>query len=129
MDNFTRLILYTFDIVIVYIFYIFLGIGLIESIIVLAILLVIGVIDRFLEKLDWRMQLIAGITGNVLGITFIIIGIVMTILVFIGLLPSDKTYLSLYIIIIPLGTALLGAVKHEVKKPTIDKKVKKKLEW
>ena len=129
MDNFTRLILYVFDIAIVYIFYIFLGIGLIESIILLVILLVIGVVDKLLEKLDWRMQLFAGIIGNALGITFIIIGTVMTILVFIGLLPSDKTYLGLYIIIIPLGTALLNAVKHEVKKPTIDKKVKKKLEW
>ncbi|MCL5007826.1 MAG: hypothetical protein M1562_01080 [Candidatus Marsarchaeota archaeon] len=129
MDNFTRLILYTFDIVIVYIFNIFLGIRLIESIILLAILLVIGVVDKLLEKLDWRMQLFAGIIGNASGIILIIIGFFMLILNFIGILPAPSTSVGLYFACITIGAVLLGAVNHQVKKPYTDKRVKKKLEW
>ncbi len=129
MDNFTRFILYAFDIFIVYILYTFLGIGLIESIILLVILLVIGVVDKLLEKLDWRMQLFAGIIGNAFGITLIIIGFFMLILNLIGILPAPSTSVGLHFAYMIIGGGLLGAVNHQVKKPTTDKRVKKKLEW
>ncbi len=121
--------MYVFYTLIVYFLYTFLSISLIESILLFVILLVIGILDKVLEKLDWRVQTAAGIVGNGVGIVLIILGFVLIILNFSGILAASSASIGLHLACIPIGGGLLGAVRHEVKKPTTDKRVKKKLEW